>query len=422
MTYRCLIIVCFVIGIISQSVNAIDSPNDVVGAVFVASNSADPVVGNEVLMYNQADNGQLGLVGRFATGGLGSGPGQIFRGDPLGAQNPIVVSDNKRFLLVTNFLSNDVSVFRIESDGLTLTDVVPVGAFPVAIAENRGIVYVLSIESGEGSVRGFRLRGNGRLNALPNSVQTLDAEAPNPAIDPTFVVFSPSDILFSPDGSQLVVIIKGGPSFAPFNSGNGRILVFDVRRNGRLGGAPVTTSTVGDLPFAGVFHEDGRLVVVESFGGPPLGSVDGTAAISSFNLNEDGSLSVITESLPLDVLDTCWVVRADDVFFTANFFSDSISTVKIQADGTLDVLDSNAATTAPGSFNLDLLALGGFLYNVLPGEGAIAGFQIADDQGSLISIGQFTDGLEASPDVEPAELGSTEGGAPVGLAGVLFND
>ncbi len=367
MTYRFPIILflAFVIGVTSQSVNATGGPDDAIGAIFVATNSADLVVGNEVLMYNQDRKGQLDLVGRFATGGLGSGPGQIFRGDPLGSQNSIIVSDNKRFLLVTNFLSNEVSVFRIRRDKLTLTDVVPVGAFPVAVAENRGIVYVLSLEPGDGSVRGFRLRSNGRLRALPNSSHTLDAGIPNPVNDPTFVVFSPSDILFSPDGRRLVVIIKGGPSFAPFNAGNGRILVFDVRRNGRLAGGPVTTPTVGDLPFAGVFDEYGRLVVVESFGGPPLGSEDGTAAISSFDLNDDGSLSVITESLPLDVLDTCWVVRVEDVLFTANFFSDSISAVKIQADGTLDVLNSNAAVTAPGSFNLDLVALGGFLYNVL---------------------------------------------------------
>ncbi len=397
------------------------SRSSAIGAVFVASNA---VPNNEVLMYNQASNGQLGLAGRFLTGGSGSGPGQTFRGDPLGSQNSMVVSDDNKFLLVANFLSDDISVFRITRRGLILTHVQPSGGrFPVALAEHDGLVYALNLDTGGGSIQGFRLRrGQGKLEPLSNTERLLEIGAPDPAIDPSFVVFTPSDLLFSPNGRHLVIIVKGGPSFAPFNAGDGRIEVFNIGNNGRpTSAAAVVTPTVGDLPFAGVFDNNGHLIVVESFGGPPLGSENGTAAISSFDFNPDGSLRVLTESLPLGVLDTCWVVRVDNNLFTANFFSDNISAVRIRRNGSLRLLDSDAGVTPPGSFNLDLFAQGGFLYNVLPGEGAIAGFEIRNN-GRLRSIGQFTDGLESTPDAEPIELGSTEGGSPAGLAGVLFED
>lgn len=396
-----------------------NSRNNVVGAVFVATNAAP---NNEVLMYHQARNGQLTLAGKFPTGGIGSGPGQTFRGDPLGSQNSMIVSDDKRFLLVSNFLSNSISVFRIRRNGLILTDVEPLDdAFPVSLTEHEGVVYALSLGSGGGRIQGFRLNGRrGRLNPLANSTRFLDAGAPDPSSDPSFIVFSPSDLLFSPDGRRLVIIVKGGPSFAPFNAGDGRILVFAIGSDGRPTTEVATeTPTLGDLPFAGVFDNNGHLVVVESFGGPPLASEDGTAGISSYDFNPDGSLQVLTESLPLGVLDTCWIVRVDNTLFTANFFSDSIASVRVRRNGILRLLDSNAAVTPKESFNLDLLALGGFLYNVLPGEGAVAGFRIGKN-GRLRSIGQFSDGLEPTPNEEPAIMGSTEGGSPAGLAGVLF--
>ena len=407
---------------VSSTPNVLDEEDGVIGLVFAATNSAAMPNGNEVLMYSQDNGGQLNLLGAFPTGGTGSGPGQVFRGDPLGSQNSLIVSSNERFLLVTNFLSDNVSVFRIKSDRLILTDIVPTGPFPVAIAESRGIVYVLSLEGGDGSIRGFRLTGNGRLNTLPNSVCALNAGAPNPLTDPTFVVFAPSDILFNPAADKLAVIIKGGPSFAPFNSGNGRIAVFDIRPNGRPASTiPVVTSTTGDLPFAGVFDDDsGRLIVVESFGGPPFNSADGTAAISSFDLNSDGTLSVITESLPLNALDSCWIVRVDDLLFTANFLSDNISAVRLQPNGSLELINTAAATVAPVSFNLDMIEVNGFLYNLLPGQGSIVGYDIVGSTGGLNLVGEFTDGLTATPDTEPAILGSSDGGSPTGMAALSF--
>ena len=69
-------------------------------------------------------HGTLALIGRFPTGGQGSGPGTRFRGDGLGSANSVTLSTNHRWLFVTNAGSNSLSVFRVYPYGLDLRAVV----------------------------------------------------------------------------------------------------------------------------------------------------------------------------------------------------------------------------------------------------------------------------------------------------------
>ena len=69
------------------------------GAVFVATNSPDSIRGNEIVMYSRARDGTLTLQGRFPTGGLGSGPGTLFRGDALAAQGSLSTTGDGDCLL-----------------------------------------------------------------------------------------------------------------------------------------------------------------------------------------------------------------------------------------------------------------------------------------------------------------------------------
>ena len=81
------------------------------------------------------------------------------------------------------------------------------------------------------------------------------------------------------------------------------------------------------------------------------------------------------------------------------------------------------------NYNLDLAVSpdGRFLYNVLPGPGKIAGFEVDGWDGSLDSIGRF-EGLDSSPPVNdpaaqpPGELLplNNDGGSPAGAIAVDF--
>jgi 6-phosphogluconolactonase (cycloisomerase 2 family) len=75
------------------------------GMLYTLTNAA---IGNEVVAYSQAANGQLTFQGSYATGGLGSGAG-------LGSQGSIITSQDKRWLFAVNAGSNQVSVFAIKS-------------------------------------------------------------------------------------------------------------------------------------------------------------------------------------------------------------------------------------------------------------------------------------------------------------------
>src|SRR5262245_3659353 len=71
------------------------------GAVFVATNhnNTSPTAppgepANQVVMYSRAADGTLSLLGRFDTGGQGSGPSVRFAGDGLGSSHSVQVSQN----------------------------------------------------------------------------------------------------------------------------------------------------------------------------------------------------------------------------------------------------------------------------------------------------------------------------------------
>src|SRR5215468_7944371 len=115
---------------------------------------------NQVLMYSRAQDGALSLLGRFNTGGQGSGPSIRFAGDGLGAAHSVELSQDRRWLFVTNFGSDDVSVFRVSKRGLDLTDIAstrpsgdPSAGFPNSVTQHGDLVYVLN-SGGAGSITG----------------------------------------------------------------------------------------------------------------------------------------------------------------------------------------------------------------------------------------------------------------------------
>src|SRR5262249_13053912 len=151
------------------------------GAVFVATNhnntnaTAPDEPANQAVMYSRAEDGTLSLVGRFDTGGQGSGPSVRFAGDGLGSAHSVQLSQNGRFLFVTNAGSDSISVFKIEPTGLSLVDLEPTGDFPNSVTQSGDAVYVLN-SAGEGSIGGHRFNQETRdPTPLPRPAPTPDA-------------------------------------------------------------------------------------------------------------------------------------------------------------------------------------------------------------------------------------------------------
>ena len=163
-------------------------------AVYVQTNDA---VANAIIAFRRTDDGSLASLGRYETGGRGTGEPH------LPSQNSVVLSDDGRWLLVVNAGSDELSLFAVGANGLRLADRVgSCGRRPTSVAVRDGLVYVLN--NGTPNISGFTLV-DGKLVALDDSTQPLSSDDADPA-----------QASFSRDGRALVVTERGTNSISSY--------------------------------------------------------------------------------------------------------------------------------------------------------------------------------------------------------------
>lgn len=344
------------------------------GGVFAATNSP---INNEILFYKRAEDGSLSYVDRYSTGGKGTPIQTQFAGlpDPLASQGSVVLDDNKHWLYVVNAGSSELSLFRVYGDHLELSATVDSGGkFPVSVTAHDDLVYVVNV-GGTGNIAGFE-RKNGTLKMIPNSIRTLNLNGP----DVPDTLTTPSQIGFSPDGDRIIVAPK-----------TNEIHVFDLNEDGTPSDTPVTSPSGGNLPFAFDFDREGRLFVGEVFGNAPFGVLN-AGAVSSYNLSENGSLQVISQSVDNYQFATCWVVIVGPYLYTTNTENSNLSGYKIAKDGSLSLLTADGIIASPGpdTFPADIATVktrsGNYLYTTNTLTGTISTFRVNKD-GSLALLG-----------------------------------
>lgn len=318
------------------------------GQVFTMTNAES---GNEILIFNH--HPQQGLVGAgsVATGGDGTGAG-------LGNQGGVILSKHHRWLYAVNAGSDSVSVFRVRKDGLTLIDTIPSdGSQPVSLTRHDNLLYVLN--AGSDSIAGFTVNGDGTLSPLAGSVQGLSGVGTGPA-----------QISFTPWGDALVVTEKA----------TNRITTFLVDEDG-LPGPAVVNDSAGPTPFGFDFDRYGHLLVSEAAGGAPDAS-----SLSSYEIQEDGTLVVLASAVPTTETAACWVEmsRNGRYAFTTNAGSSSISAFETGRDGSLMLTteDGVAASTGAGSAPIDLAlsTRGNYLFSLSAADGTIAAFRLVGNR------------------------------------------
>lgn len=332
---------------------------DAGGAVFAMTNASS---NNQIEAFHRLEDGSLEWMGAFRTGGNGSG-GTL---NPLHSQGSLTLSTNHRLLFAVNAGSGTLSTFAVHGAQLTLLNTVSTdGSMPTSVTQVGDLVYVLNA-GGNGSVSGFRILGNGHLLRIKHSTRYLPDN-----------VSAPTDIVLSPNGRFLIVT----------ESATNKIDVFRVLVNGRLS-KPVTSNSAGAVPFAAAFASNGALIV---------GNVSGS--ISSYQVEYDQSLHVITNALATQGKATCWDVIAKDghAIYTDNTGAGTLSGFTIERNGTLTPIGGTVVGQVPaGSINIDIAAGddGHYLYTLNTGTGSIGVFAVQRD-GGLISLGQ-KNGLLAS--------------------------
>ncbi len=325
------------------------------GAVFTIS---DDAAANAVLAFTRSDDGSLQPAGTYPTGGQGSGGGE----GVLGSQGAVTLTGDRRFLLVVDAGSDEISAFRVRDAQLTLTSRASSGgALPVSVTEHHGLVYVLDA-GGAGNIAGLRLDEDGELTAIPGSVRPLSTPGAAGA-----------QIGFDASGETLAVTEKATRTISLYRVGD----------DGRASG-PNAFPSAGSTPFGFAFTRRDVLAVSEAS--------DGSA--SSYDL-EDGTLELVSNRVADGERAPCWLVttRNGRLAFVANAGSGSVSSYLINRRGALTLRDATAGLV-PGGKPLDMTLAAGdqFLFVVDPNHAAIQAFAVGND-GSLTSLGEPASGL-----------------------------
>ncbi|HEU5268378.1 MAG TPA: beta-propeller fold lactonase family protein, partial [Jatrophihabitans sp.] len=325
------------------------------GYLWVMSNQE---TGNSITVFARDYEGNLTRKGTYITGGLGAGNSYDLEAssDPLVSQGSLGISDDQRFLFACNAGSDEVSVLRIDGDTLTLVDRVPSGGIrPVSLTSRGSLLYAVNAgglppntpPAPEATIAGWVVGEDGRLTAIDGSNKSLLG---GPAA-------GPSQIQFSPDGRFLVVTERQ----------TSIIDVFPIDCNGAPG-EPVKNISAGPGPFTATFTGD-TLLVTEV-----VGVAFTYGSLSSYKLNDDGTLRTISASVNTTERTSCWTVNSiidPNVTYVANNQSGSISAVRFDAEGAITPFpeDGHLTTNREDHLAQDLAISsdGRFLYCLIGG-------------------------------------------------------
>jgi 6-phosphogluconolactonase (cycloisomerase 2 family) len=336
---------------------------DPVGAVYTMSNDAG---GNSVLVFDRDKSGRLTLSGEFSTGGLGTSSG-------LGNQGAVILDPSNRWLFVVNAGSNEISVFAVTEDRLNLVDVKDSGGVsPISLTYSHDLLYVLNAGGtvdAPDSITGFRVTDDGMLSRIPGSTQFLSE-----------VSTAPAQITFNSDGDVLVVTEKA----------TNLIDTFTVDDSG-VAGPGTSYASEGTTPFGFAIGKRDQLFVSEAAGGAAE-----QGSVSSYQLGEDGNLSLISSAVPTSETAACWLVVSHDGRFayTTNAGSNTISGYNVAFDGSISLLDEDGVTSKTGKdsgpLDMGISNDGRNLYTLNGRNDTIGSFEIKE-KGGLSALGSSID-------------------------------
>jgi len=359
-----LILTPYCIGLgLGLTALATNATADEAGALYTMDNAAGA---NNVLVFERHANGALSAAGSVPTGGAGTGAAQ-----GLPSQGSVLLSHDGGWLFVCNAGSGEISVFAVSPHRLRLTDKVSSGGqMPLSLGLRGNLLYVLNaggLVGDKDNITAFVL-ANGTLRPLHHSTRALSADNTGPA-----------QVSFTADGDAVVVTERA----------TSLIDTFLVGDDG-LASVGKSFTSAGTTPFGFDVGKHDRVFVSEAQGGAANAS-----SASSYQISEDGDLTVISGAVRTEQTAACWLITSQDgrFVYTANAGSGSISGFRVGHHGTLELLDADGQTgvTGPNTHPTDMVQScdGRFLYSLNNGNGTISAFRAMPD-GSLQSLTGLT--------------------------------
>jgi len=328
------------------------------GAVYTQLDSLNAP--NKVIAYFRSDTGSLSAAGEYDTGGMGDNEGVI----PSG-QNPVLLDDSDpaaQYLFVVNpgkgLAGSDgsdpngtVSVFRVETDRLVLTDTVSANGIGTrSVAKHGNRVFVVNggtgkFQFGDGPGAPDPVAAGQPLVANPVSANisgyTFDATAGTltpitGSVKNTNNPFGdPAQISFSNDGNTLIVSQRTTTFALQTGLEPDNVETFKVNGDGSVAD-PVVSPVTGNDTFGFVVDKNSSHVIF-THGNAQHAAGGG---MSVMNLNADGTMSVVIPNLPDGQSDTCWNVisyrSTPPRIISHAAFDSGLASFGLMADGTLD--------------------------------------------------------------------------------------
>jgi len=349
---------------------------------------------NQIVVFARGADGSIHEVQRVNTGGSGSPSNNPpFPQNHLDADNEIklTATQSGTLLFAVNAGDNTVSSFSVGPQGLlTLADRKPSGGnHPVSLDTSNGLLYVVNeVDPSGKDISGLRYTAQGMMTRIPNSTRAL---ATPYASDNGFGFAEPlpSQVIFSPDGRELIVTERTSNAF------QGQLDTFAIAANGRPGPVQVN-ATNAPIPFGMAWDGHGHLIVANAGPPPPPFAMSSASSYGSSGTTLTPLLNVSSNASA-----TCWVsiTNGGKYAFMSSQLSNNVSSFAIAKSGKLTLLgqvptSGHAADTALSSDSHFLYVL-----NVLNANGSggalIDSYSVGSD-GSLVHLATSDPGIPDS--------------------------
>ena len=337
------------------------------GVVFTMTNDAGQ---NRILSFMQNSNGTLEPLGVTVSGGAGTGT-------DLGALGALAYNVPQTWLFAVNAGSNTISSFHIRSDGsLSLLSTVPSGGIrPVSLTVNNDLLF--TVNAGSANISGFTINYDGTLTPIAGSSQPLS--------DPSAI---PGQISFKPDGKILLVTEKN----------TSKISSYQVNAQG-ITKTPIVFESAGLTPmglgyagsnFTGMHY----ILVSQAMQGLANGST-----LSAYSVSPTGTVASL--QLPMASNQTAATAIAStkdgQYSFVSNRGSNSISLIRANSGGSMQLVNPAAAVTDAGPADISFSGDESYVYTLNKTSNTITGYKRTHNERlskvTTISIPAHSSGL-----------------------------
>ncbi|KAF8142452.1 hypothetical protein K438DRAFT_1784774 [Mycena galopus ATCC 62051] len=304
-----------------------------VGAAYFMTNEPS---GNYLVSATIGSDAKLTLYAATYTEGIGAHGVSPFADDALFSQGSVDVSPTKNFLANVNLNmeftqsgSNTVSVYEIDAANPAILNLIgnPIasgGEFPISLVINQAGTRVCVLNGGQvNGVSCYIFDAKNGLTPIKNSIRSLGLNQTTPDTGPANTA---SQIIFSPDETQLIVSVKSG-----------FLAVWDISSDGSLS-STFSTISGGVLPFS-LIYVPGQNAIFAS---------DPGVGYDIFNLNTNTAEAVTVPGQQL----ICWSVYSSqsgnfylmdvgtslvtEVHVSSSLTSSSVTQYSLGSDGPID--------------------------------------------------------------------------------------